>query len=83
MDEIMCGVQSDPEKAQAVRLGPLPVRLGVVGALMKGADEKAETIVAKVIEFYVPSSFRKNVKWVPPGQRGKVIEFPAERKKSA
>jgi len=39
--------------------------------------------VAKVIEFYIPNSFRKNVKWVSPEQRGKIIEFPAEIKKSA
>lgn len=39
--------------------------------------------MAKVIEFYIPSSFRKNVKWVPAEQRGKVIEFPAPIEKSA
>jgi hypothetical protein len=31
--------------------------------------------MAKVIEFYVPASFHKKVKWVPPINRGKVIEF--------
>jgi hypothetical protein len=31
--------------------------------------------VAKVIEFYVPNSFRRRVKWVSPEQRGRVIEF--------
>ena len=39
--------------------------------------------MAKVIEFYVPDRFRKKVRWVPPTQRGKVIEFPVEVKKSA
>jgi len=39
--------------------------------------------MAKIIEFYVPSSFRKNVKWIPPDQRRKVIEFVSERKKTA
>lgn len=39
--------------------------------------------MAKIIEFYIPSSFRKNAKWIPPEQRGKVIEFPPETKKSA
>jgi hypothetical protein len=39
--------------------------------------------MAKVIEFYIPDRFRKNVKWVPQERRGKVIEFPAEVKKSA
>jgi len=33
--------------------------------------------MAKIIEFYIPSSFRKNIKWVPADQRGKLIQFPA------
>jgi hypothetical protein len=40
-------------------------------------------VMARVIEFYIPASFHKKVKWVPPEQRGKVIEFPAEERKSA
>jgi hypothetical protein len=39
--------------------------------------------VAKVIEFYIPNTFRKRVKWVSPAERGKIIEFPSEMKKSA
>jgi hypothetical protein len=40
--------------------------------------------MAQVIEFYVPDRFRKKkVRWVPPEQRGKVIEFPSEIKRSA
>jgi hypothetical protein len=39
--------------------------------------------MAQVIEFYIPNRFRKNMKWVPAQQRGKVIEFPAQIKKSA
>ena len=39
--------------------------------------------MAQVIEFYVPDRFRKKVRWVPPEQRGKVIAFPLEVKKSA
>jgi hypothetical protein len=39
--------------------------------------------MARVIEFYVPTRFRKKVSWVPLTERGKVIEFPAEIKKSA
>jgi hypothetical protein len=32
--------------------------------------------MAKIIEYYVPSNFRKRVtKWIPPEQRGKVIPF--------
>jgi len=39
--------------------------------------------MAQVIEFYIPARFHKKVKWVPPEERGKVIEFPAEVRKSA
>jgi hypothetical protein len=39
--------------------------------------------VAKVIEFYIPTKFSKRVKWTPPQQRGKVIEFCLPTKKSA
>ena len=39
--------------------------------------------VAKIIEFYIPNNFRKSVKWVAPEQRGKIIEFPPQVKKSA
>jgi len=39
--------------------------------------------MAKVIEFHIPMRFHKQVKWIPPAQRGKVLEFPAEVRKSA
>jgi hypothetical protein len=39
--------------------------------------------VAKVIEFYIPKKFRRSAKWVPPEQRGKIIEFASPIKKSA
>jgi hypothetical protein len=40
--------------------------------------------MAKIIEFYVPSSFRKKAtKWIPLGQYGKVIAFDSLQKKSA
>jgi hypothetical protein len=39
--------------------------------------------MAQVIEFYIPPRFRKPMKWSPPAQRGKVVEFPAEVRKSA
>jgi hypothetical protein len=39
--------------------------------------------MAKVIEFYVPAWFPKIAKWIPPGQRGKIIQFPGPEKKSA
>jgi hypothetical protein len=39
--------------------------------------------MAKVIEFYIPETFRKPVKWIPESQRGKVIEFRPQLSKSA
>jgi hypothetical protein len=42
-----------------------------------------EVAVAKVIAFYVPIRFRKPLKWVPEFQRGKIIEFCPQTKKSA
>jgi len=39
--------------------------------------------MARVIEFYVPGNFRRSATWIPPRQRGKVIQFPALQKKSA
>jgi len=42
-----------------------------------------EDVMAPVIEFYIPSGFRKRVKWIPSVQRGRVLEFPAETRKSA
>jgi len=39
--------------------------------------------VAKVIEFYIPNNFRESLKWVCTSQRGKIIEFTLQVKKSA
>jgi hypothetical protein len=39
--------------------------------------------MAKVIEFYIPALFHKQVKWTPPAERGKVLEFLVEIRKSA
>jgi hypothetical protein len=36
--------------------------------------------MAKIIEFYIPANFHKKVKWVPPAERGRVIEFCPSRK---
>jgi hypothetical protein len=32
--------------------------------------------MARVIEFYVPQGFKPMAQWVPPGQRGEIVEFP-------
>jgi hypothetical protein len=42
-----------------------------------------EVAMAKVIEFYIPRNFRKSFKWVPELQRGRVLEFCPQTKKSA
>lgn len=39
--------------------------------------------MAQVIEFYIPERYKKKVKWTPPEQRGKVLTFPVDFKKSA
>ncbi len=39
--------------------------------------------MAQVIEFYIPARFKPKVKWVPPQQRGKILAFPTDLKKSA
>jgi len=39
--------------------------------------------MAKIIEFYIPSNFRKNGKWIPPQACGKIIEMSLPTKKSA
>jgi len=39
--------------------------------------------MAKIIEFYIPQSFRKVSKWFPPAERGKVLAFPLAVRKSA
>jgi len=38
--------------------------------------------IDKIIEFYNPSNFRKRGTWVPPKERGKIIEFVPEMKKT-
>jgi hypothetical protein len=40
--------------------------------------------MAKIIEFYVPTSFRKKAtKWIAPKQHAKVIPFDSRQRKSA
>jgi len=45
-------------------------------------QEKAG-VVAKIIKFYIPNSFRKKGKWISSPPQGKVIEFVLRREKSA
>ena len=39
--------------------------------------------MARVIRFYIPERYKKNSRWVPPEQKGKLINFPVEERKSA
>jgi hypothetical protein len=40
--------------------------------------------MAKIIEFYIPTNFRKKVaKWIPAEEQGKVIPFSLPQKKTA
>jgi len=39
--------------------------------------------MAKIIEFYIPSTFQQNGKWIATENRGKIIEFPTVSKKTA
>jgi hypothetical protein len=43
----------------------------------------SEDNMAEVIAFYIPARFKPKVKWVPLEQRGKILVFPTDRKKSA
>ena len=42
-----------------------------------------ETVMAKVIEFYIPKNFRKSSRTVAQPQPGKIIEFCSHTKRSA
>ena len=39
--------------------------------------------MAQLIAYYVPDKFKKKVKWISPEERGKLISFPANQKKTA
>jgi hypothetical protein len=39
--------------------------------------------MGKMIEFYIPERYKKKAKWVPPEQRGKLLSFVPDVKKSA
>ena len=92
MDAFMPNVQDPPKKVAIVRFGPLFLWVGVAGIRKLSPRPKpdhndcrkaGDRSVANVVEFYIPSTFRKQVKWTPPEQRGKLIEFYTPAKKSA
>jgi hypothetical protein len=39
--------------------------------------------MAELIEFYFPQRSCKVAEWLPPNERGKLLEFPAAVRKSA
>ena len=56
--------------------------LSIVGAVGSGRASRSRLKMAKIIEFYRPSNFKKDAK-ITPQERGKVIEFRVPPKKSA
>ena len=84
MDAFMCSLQSALAKSTALRFRPLSVRLGMAGPTRIEQTRAARgAVVAKIIEFYIPNSFRRNEKWIPPQNRGKILEFRLQTRKSA
>jgi hypothetical protein len=49
---------------------------------MAFGNSEMRMVMAKIIEFYIPQRFQRNVKWVPELRRGKVIEFPSSMTRS-
>jgi hypothetical protein len=47
------------------------------------ASPHRQHVHTPAIEFHIPGTFRKSEKWIPPKQRGKIIEFAPETKKTA
>jgi hypothetical protein len=56
--------------------------VGLLQPVRKGLQAKKRIVMAKVIEFYVPTIFRKPLKWSWRQQRGKIIEFCTQTRKS-
>jgi hypothetical protein len=48
-----------------------------------GVRKIKEVVMAKVIEFYIPTRFRRPLKAAPQVQFGKLVEFCLQTKKSA
>jgi hypothetical protein len=83
VDAVMCSLQGDLAKVTVVRHRALSVRVGVARLVRPKRNQLREIAMAKTIEFYVPSSFRKSIKWTPVQERGKLIEFSLIAKRSA
>jgi hypothetical protein len=90
VDEVMCRMQGASKEAAIVRFRPLSMRMGMAGArklraeaTMRGTSELGGAQVTNVVEFYIPTSFRKRLKVISQQGRGKLIEFRPSTKKSA
>jgi hypothetical protein len=60
----------------------VPDRCGWIGRAV-GIREVKDVIMAKVIEFYIPTRFQRPLKAAPQVQYGKLVEFCLPTKKSA
>ena len=71
--------------AHATSAGPHAQSLWHVACIFarRATQEYFGGCMAKIIEFYIPQSFRKVSKWLPPNERGKVLEFPMAVRQSA
>ena len=92
VDAVMRYMQGTPKKTAIVRFGALSMRMGVAGIWslpsrpVPSGNERGnagDQPMANVVEFYIPNTFQKRVKWTPPERRGKVIEFYQPAKRSA
>ena len=71
-------LQPNPHLTKQLGRTPLAVSRHKRGAT--AVDRRM--VMAQVIEYYIPDRFKKPVKWMPPEQRGKIIDFPVMAKKS-
>jgi hypothetical protein len=55
----------------------------ILKSISAAPTEVKETVMAKVIEFYIPKNFRKPLSTVAQPQLGKIIEFCPQAKRSA
>jgi hypothetical protein len=56
---------------------------GVLSLFSHQAEEHIGGCLAKIVEFYIPQRSRKIAKWLPPNERGKVLQFPVAVRQSA
>src|SRR5258707_3239914 len=93
MERLPCAMQ-DPELLQSIQYNSFQFRspvlhlLGHFGiwsafVMLPEARKYFGGHMAKIIDFYIPQSFRKVSKWAPPSERGKALAFPLAARKSS